>query len=136
MDDLGKSLKAYLLCGITSVDDYSVYGEMLAPPRALESGVLVRPRVKFAIRFGTPEGHGQNSVGAITSRQLVSTSAQAHAAMKKSSPTSLMSSRPSPANLATLSAIVEGAHDAAIKVFTHTVTLPGPLRKPAITQSY
>jgi hypothetical protein len=59
VDDLGKSLKAYLVCGITSVNDYSVYGEMLAPLRALQgSGVLVEPRVKFAIRFGTPEGHG------------------------------------------------------------------------------
>jgi hypothetical protein len=147
VDDLGKSLKAYLLCGITSVDDYSVYGEMLAPPRALESGVLVRPRVKFAIRFGTPEGHGAEFGRGDYFTQFVSTSAQAHAAMKKILPTSLMSSRPSPAagatgqgrsltsmNLATLSAIVEGAHDAGIKVFTHTVTLRGhcanrPLRK-------
>ena len=35
VDDFGKSLKAYLVCGVTSVNDYSVYGEMLAPLRSL-----------------------------------------------------------------------------------------------------
>jgi imidazolonepropionase-like amidohydrolase len=139
VDDLGKSLKAYLLCGVTSVNDYSVYGEMLAPLRALESsGVLVGPRVKFAIRFGTPDGHGAEFGWGDYFTQLVSTPAQAHAAMKKILPykpdvikaftdgwrygrgddlTSM--------NLATLSAIVEDAHSAGIKVFTHTVTLNG-----------
>jgi imidazolonepropionase-like amidohydrolase len=139
VDDLGKSLKAYLVCGVTSVNDYSVYGEMLAPLRALQSsGVLVGPRVKFAIRFGTPEGHGAEFGWGDYFTQLVSTPAQAHAAMKKILPykpdvikaftdgwrygtgddlTSM--------NLATLSAIVEDAHRAGIKVFTHTVTLNG-----------
>jgi imidazolonepropionase-like amidohydrolase len=139
VDDLGKSLKAYLVCGVTSVNDYSVYGEMLAPLRALESsGVLVGPRVKFAIRFGTPQGHGAEFGWGDYFTQLVSTPAQAHAAMKKILPykpdvikaftdgwrygtgddlTSM--------NLATLSAIVEDAHRAGIKVFTHTVTLNG-----------
>jgi imidazolonepropionase-like amidohydrolase len=139
VDDLGKSLKAYLLCGVTSVNDYSVYGEMLAPLRALQSsGVLVGPQVKFAIRFGTPEGHGTEFGWGDYFTQLVSTPAQAHAAMKRILPykpdvikaftdgwrygraddlTSM--------NLATLSAIVEDAHRAGIKVFTHTVTLNG-----------
>jgi dihydroorotase-like cyclic amidohydrolase len=41
VDDFGKNLKAYLTCGVTSVNDYSVYGEMLAPLRAMQSsGVL------------------------------------------------------------------------------------------------
>lgn len=139
VDDFGKSLKAYLLCGVTSVNDYSVYGEMLAPLRALQSsGVLSGPRVRFAIRFGTPEGHGTEFGWGDYFTQLVSTPAQAHAAMKKILPykpdvikaftdgwrygraddlTSM--------NLATLSAIVEDAHHAGIKVFTHTVTLSG-----------
>jgi imidazolonepropionase-like amidohydrolase len=139
VDDLGKSLKAYLLCGVTSVNDYSVYGEMLAPLRALQSsGVLIGPRVRFAIRFGTPEGHGTEFGWGDYFTQLVSTPAQAHAAMKNILPykpdvikaftdgwrygrgddlTSM--------NLATLSAIVEDAHHAGIKVFTHTVTLNG-----------
>ena len=139
VDDLGKSMKAYLVCGVTSVNDYSVYGEMLAPLRELESShVLVGPRVKFAIRFGTPEGHGTEFGWGDYFTQLVSTPAQAHAAMKEILPykpdvikvftdgwrygtgddlTSM--------NLATLSAIVEDAHRAGIKVFTHTVTLIG-----------
>jgi imidazolonepropionase-like amidohydrolase len=139
VDDLGKSMKAYLVCGVTSVNDYSVYGEMLVPLRALEtSRVLVGPRVKFAIRFGTPEGHGTEFGWGDYFTQLVSTPAQAHAAMKKILPykpdvikaftdgwrygtgddlTSM--------NLATLSAIVEDAHRAGIKVFSHTVTLNG-----------
>jgi imidazolonepropionase-like amidohydrolase len=76
VDDLGKSLKAYLVCGVTSVNDCSVYGEMLAPLRALESsGVLVGPRVKFAIRFGTPQGHGAEFGWGDYFTQLVSTPA-------------------------------------------------------------
>jgi imidazolonepropionase-like amidohydrolase len=34
VDDLGKNLKAYLVCRITSVNDYSGYGEMMAPLRS------------------------------------------------------------------------------------------------------
>lgn len=139
VDDIGKSLKAYLVCGVTSVNDYSVYGEMLAPLRAMQSsGVLVGPKVNFAIRLGTPEGHGTEFGWGDYFTQLVSTPAEAHAAMKKILPykpdvikaftdgwrygrgndlTSM--------NLETLSAIVEDAHSAGIKVFTHTVTLNG-----------
>jgi imidazolonepropionase-like amidohydrolase len=139
VDDFGKSLKAYLLCGVTSVNDYSVYGEMLAPLRSLQSGgVLPGPKVNFAIRFGTPEGHGTEFGWGDYFTQMVSTPAEAHAAMKKILPykpdvikaftdgwrygrgndlTSM--------NLETLSAIVEDAHRAGLKVFTHTVTLNG-----------
>jgi imidazolonepropionase-like amidohydrolase len=139
VDDFGKNLKAYLVCGVTSVNDYSVYGEMLAPLRSLQSrGVLIGPNVHFAIRFGTPEGHGAEFGWGDYFTQLVSTPAEAHAAMKKILPykpdvikaftdgwrygrggdlTSM--------NVETLSAIVEDAHQAGIKVFTHTVTLNG-----------
>ena len=139
VDDFGKSLKAYLVCGVTSVNDYSVYGEMLAPLRAMQSsGVLIGPKVNFAIRFGTPEGHGTEFGWGDYFTQLVSTPAEAHAAMKKILPykpdvikaftdgwrygrgndlTSM--------NLETLAAIVQDAHSAGIKVFTHTVTLKG-----------
>lgn len=139
VDDIGKSLKAYLVCGVTSINDYSVYGEMLAPLRALQSsGVLVGPKVNWAIRFGSPEGHGTEFGWGDYFTQLVSTPTEAHAAMKKILPykpdvikaftdgwrygrgndlTSM--------NLETLSAIVEDAHRAGIKVFTHTVTLNG-----------
>lgn len=139
VDDFGKNLKAYLVCGVTSVNDYSVYGEMLAPLRSmLAGGVLLGPKINFAIRFGTPEGHGAEFGWGDYFTQLVSTPAEAHAAMKKILPykpdvikaftdgwrygrgddlTSM--------NVETLSAIVEDAHHAGIKVFTHTVTLNG-----------
>jgi imidazolonepropionase-like amidohydrolase len=139
IDDLGKNLKAYLICGVTSVNDYSVYGEMLAPLRSLQSsGVLVGPKVNFAIRFGTPEGHGAEFGWGDYFTQLVSTPAEAHAAMKK-----ILPYKPdvikaftdgwrygkdddlTNMNVETLSAIVEDAHQAGIKVFTHTVTLNG-----------
>src|SRR5215469_5185902 len=139
VDDLGKNLKAYLACGVTSVNDYSVYGEMLTPLREMmRVGVLKEPKVNFAIRFGTPEGHGTEFGWGDYFTQMVSTPADAHAAMQRILPykpdvikaftdgwrygragdlTSM--------NLETLSAIVEDAHKAGIKVFTHTVTLNG-----------
>ena len=139
VDDFGKNLKAYLICGVTSVNDYSVYGEMLAPLRSLQSsGVLVGPKVNFAIRFGTPEGHGAEFGWGDYFTQLVSTPAEAHAAMKK-----ILPYKPdvikaftdgwrygkdddlTNMNVETLAAIVEDAHRAGIKVFTHTVTLNG-----------
>ncbi|HZY62496.1 MAG TPA: amidohydrolase family protein, partial [Edaphobacter sp.] len=139
VDDLGKVMKAYLLCGVTTVNDYSVYGEMLAPLRSLiKSGVLVGPKVNFAIRFGSPGGHGTEFGWGDYFTQMVSTPAEAHAAMQKILPykpdvikvftdgwrygrgNDLKSM-----NVQTLTAIVEDAHKAGIKVFTHTVTLNG-----------
>lgn len=138
-EDFGKSLKKYLLCGVTTVNDYSVYGEMIAPLRNLEqTGVLIGPKVNFAIRLGTPQGHGTEFGWGDYFTQEVSTAAEAHAAMVRVLPykpdvikvftdgwrydriadlTSM--------NVQTLSAIVEDAHRAGLKVFTHTVTLRG-----------
>lgn len=138
-EDYGKSLKAYLLCGVTTVNDYSVYGEMIAPIRKLEqTGVFVGPKVNLAIRLGTPQGHGTEFGWGDYFTQEVSTPAEAHAAMARILPykpdvikvftdgwrygrladlTSM--------NVQTLSAIVEDAHRAGLKVFTHTVTLRG-----------
>lgn len=139
VDDYGKNLKAYLVCGITTVNDYSVYGEMIAPLRGMMSdGVLVGPKVNFAIRFGTPGGHGTEFGWGDYFTQMVSTPAEAHAAMKK-----ILLYKPdvlkvftdgwrygrgadlTSMNVQTLSAIVEDAHKAGLKVFTHTVTLRG-----------
>ena len=139
VDDLGKNLKAYLACGVTSVNDYSVYGEMLAPLREMmRSGILQGPKVNFAIRFGTPEGHGTEFGWGDYFTQMVSTPAEAHVAMQR-----ILPYKPdvikaftdgwrygragdlTNMNLETLSAIVEDAHKAGIKVFTHTVTLNG-----------
>ena len=138
-EDFGKSLKEYLLCGVTTVNDYSVYGEMIAPLRSLgQTGVLLGPKVNFAIRLGTPQGHGTEFGWGDYFTQEVSTAAEAHAAMARILPykpdvikvftdgwrynrladlTSM--------NVQTLSAIVEDAHHAGLKVFTHTVTLQG-----------
>jgi imidazolonepropionase-like amidohydrolase len=139
VDDLGKNLKAYLACGVTSVNDYSVYGEMLAPLRQMMgSGVLPGPKVNFAIRLGTPEGHGSEFGWGDYFTQLVSTPTEAHAAMQR-----ILVYKPdvikvftdgwrygragdlTSMNLETLTAIVDDAHKAGIKVFTHTVTLHG-----------
>src|SRR5579875_349682 len=138
-EDFGKSLKEYLLCGVTTVNDYSVYGEMIAPLRKLqETGVLLGPKVNFAIRLGTPQGHGTEFGWGDYFTQEVSTPAEAHAAMTRILPyepdvikvftdgwrydriANLTSM-----NVQTLSAIVEDAHRAGLKVFTHTVTLEG-----------
>jgi len=57
--DWGKNLKAYLACGITTVNDYSTSAEMIAPMhRLLASGAVPGPRVNMAIRLSTPGGHG------------------------------------------------------------------------------
>src|SRR5260370_37464618 len=112
---------------------------MLAPLRSLQSsGILVGPKVNFAIRFGTPEGHGAEFGWGDYFTQLVSTPAEAHAAMKK-----ILPYKPdvikaftdgwrygrdgdlTNMNVETLSAIVEDAHQAGIKVFPPTVTLNG-----------
>jgi len=63
--DWGKNLKAYLACGVTTVNDYSTYGEMIAPMhRLLASGVLPGPRINMAVRLSTPGGQEPNPVGA------------------------------------------------------------------------
>lgn len=139
LDDIGKNLKAYLLCGVTTVNDFSSYGEMLDPLRTLlHNGILVGPKVNFAIRFSTPGGHGTEFGWGDFFTQAVSTPEEAHAAMR-----SILPYKPdvikvftdgwrydrapdlSSMNLETLTAIVQDAHRAGIRVFTHTVTLRG-----------
>lgn len=139
VDDLGKVMKAYLVCGVTTVNDYSVYGEMLAPLRSLiKSGVLLGPKVNFAIRLGSPGGHGTEFGWGDYFTLMVSTPEEAHAAMKKVIPYKPdvikvftdgwrygRGNDLNSMNLQTLTAIVNDAHKAGIKVFTHTVTLNG-----------
>ena len=44
--DWGKSLKAYLACGVTTVNDHATYGEMFAPLRQLlAAGTVIGPRL-------------------------------------------------------------------------------------------
>ncbi|SPE33485.1 Amidohydrolase [Candidatus Sulfopaludibacter sp. SbA3] len=137
--DWGKNLKAYLACGITTVNDYSTSAEMIAPMhRLLASGAVPGPRVNMAIRLSTPGGHGTEAGWGDFMTYQASTPEQAHAEMK-----SVLAYKPdvikvftdgwryggapdlSSMNLETLTAIVADAHAAGIKVFTHTVTLAG-----------
>ena len=137
--DWGKSLKAYLACGVTTVNDYATNGEMLAPlHQLLASGAVAGPRVNMAVRMSTPGGHGTEAGWGDFMTLTAATPEQAHARTKLA-----LAYKPdiikvftdgwrygtapnlSSMNLETLSAIVEDAHAAGVKVFTHTVTLAG-----------
>jgi imidazolonepropionase-like amidohydrolase len=137
--DWAKSLKAYLACGVTTVNDYATYGEMFAPMRQLlSSGAVAGPHVNMAVRLSTPGGHGTEAGWGDFMTLTAATPEQAHAKTKIA-----LAYKPdvikvftdgwrygaapnlSSMNLETLSAIVEDAHAAGVKVFTHTVTLGG-----------
>jgi imidazolonepropionase-like amidohydrolase len=46
--DWGKNLKAYLACGVTTVNDYATYSEMFWPMRqVLATGALMGPRINM-----------------------------------------------------------------------------------------
>ena len=137
--DWGKSLKAYLACGVTTVNDYATYGEMFAPLRQLlASGAVIGPRVNMAVRMSTPGGHGTEAGWGDFMTLTAATPEQAHAKTKIAlsyKPDVIkvftdgwrygMAPNLSSMNLETLAAIVEDAHAAGVKVFTHTVTLAG-----------
>lgn len=128
---------AYLARGITSVNEYSVAGPMLAGIRAFPGPA---PHIALAIRLGVPGGHGTESRFTDSITTKATTPAEAHAAMA-----ALLADRPDvikvfadgwrygdpgrpdrpSMDLPTLSAIVEDAHRVHIPVVTHTVTLEG-----------
>jgi imidazolonepropionase-like amidohydrolase len=127
----------YLRAGVTSINEFSVSGEMMAGIRALQADT---PRLTLAVRLGVPDGHGTESqfTNAITIQ--VTNPAEAHAAMARAlvyKPDMVKvfadgwrygdPARPDKASIdePTLAAIVEDAHKAGIKVMTHTVTLEG-----------
>lgn len=138
-DDLGKAYAAYLLNGVTTVNDYSVSGEMLAPIREMTgSGKVAAPHLELAIRLGVPGGHGTEFGWGNFFTLQAATPRAAHLAMAQALPY-----KPDlikvfadgwrygrDANLnnmdeRTLAAIVQDAHAAGIPVITHTVTLEG-----------
>ena len=137
--DWGKSLKAYLACGVTTVNDYATNGEMFAPLRQLlTSGAVLGPRVNMAVRMSTPGGHGTEAGWGDFMTLTASTPEEAHAKTKIAlsyNPDVIkvftdgwrygMAPNLSSMNVETLSAIVKDAHAAGVKVFTHTVTLSG-----------
>lgn len=138
-DDLGKSWAGYLVNGVTSVNDYSVSGEMLRPIREMTApGGIPAPHLQLAIRLGVPGGHGTEFGWGNFFTLQVATPRAAHAAMAQALPyhpdvikvfadgwrygrdLDLNSM-----NEPTLAAIVEDAHKAGLPVITHTVTLEG-----------
>lgn len=138
-EDLGKAWAGYLLAGVTSVNDYSVSGEMIAPIRAMvSSGKYWAPHLAQAVRFGVPGGHG-TEYGWGHFFTLQATTAR-HARLQ--TPLALSydpdvikvfadgwryGRDPDLAgmNAPTLGAIVADAHAAGKPVVTHTVTLDG-----------
>ena len=126
--DWGKHLKAYLAAGVTSVNDFAVYGEMFEPMRQLlAGGALPGPRVNMAVRISTTGGHGTEGGWGDFMTLEANTAEQAHARMKTA-----LSMKPAvikvftdgwrygtapdltSMNFETLSAIVADAHAAGI----------------------
>ena len=138
-EDLGKAWAGYLLAGVTSVNDYSVSGEMIAPIRAMTaSGKYWAPHLAQAVRFGVPGGHG-TEYGWGHFFTLQATTAR-HARLQ--TPLALSYDPDlikvfadgwrygrdpdlNTMNAPTLGAIVTDAHAAGKPVVTHTVTLEG-----------
>jgi imidazolonepropionase-like amidohydrolase len=138
-EDLGKAWAGYLLAGVTSVNDYSVSGEMIAPIRTMvASGKYWAPHLAQAVRFGVPGGHGTEygwghffTLQATTPRHarqqtplalsydpdLIKVFADGWRYGRDADLNSM--------NAPTLTAIVEDAHAAGKPVVTHTVTLEG-----------
>ncbi|MDH7971162.1 amidohydrolase family protein [Sphingomonas sp. AR_OL41] len=138
-DDMAKSWAGYLVNGVTSVNDYSVSGEMLAPIREMSApGGIPAPHLQLAIRLGVPGGHGTEFGWGNFFTMQVATPRAAHVAMAQALPY-----RPdvikvfadgwrygrdadlNSMNEPTLAAIVADAHKAGLPVITHTVTLEG-----------
>jgi imidazolonepropionase-like amidohydrolase len=138
-DDLGKSYAGELVNGVTSVNDYSLSGEMLAPIREMTaSGLVAAPNLQLAIRMGVPGGHGTEYGWGNFFTLQVNTPRAAHLTATRA-----LAYRPdvikvfadgwrygrapdsNSMNLGTLAAIVEDAHKAGVPVVTHTVTLAG-----------
>jgi imidazolonepropionase-like amidohydrolase len=135
--DWGKNLKTYLASGVTSVNEYSSYGEMFEPMRRLmRTGVVVGPRVNLAIRISPPGGHGAESGYGSMFTLEARTPEKAHEIMVDA-----LSYKPelikiftdgwrygaTPSlpsmNEETIAAITQDAHKAGVKVMTHTLTL-------------
>lgn len=138
-EDLGKAWAGYLLAGVTSVNDYSVSGEMIAPIRAMvSSGKYWAPHLSQAVRFGVPGGHGTEygwghffTLQATTARharqQMPLALSYAPDVIKVFADGWRYGRDPdlNSMNRPTLAAIVAEAHKAGKPVVTHTVTLEG-----------
>jgi len=127
----------YLTNGVTSVNEYSVSGPVLAPIRVIENTAKA-PHLALAIRLGVPRGHGTESQYTNSITTKITKPDEARAAMAQLLPYrpdvikvfadgwryGRDADRPN-IDLPTLTAIVEAAHRAKVPVVTHTVTLAG-----------
>lgn len=138
-DDLPKAYAAYLVHGVTSVNEFSLSPEMLAPVRDMTApGRIPAPNLQLAVRLGVPGGHGTEYGWGRSFTLEAATPRAARLAMARAlpyrpgvikafadgwrygrSPSLNTMSEP------TLAAIVEEAHSAGIPVITHTVTVEG-----------
>lgn len=137
-DTLATAMAPWLACGVTTVNEYSMWPEGIAQVRAIHRPDL--PHLNLAIRMGVPHGHGTESGFTNSATTQVTTAAEARAAMPR-----LLAYRPDVIKVfadgwryadperpdrpsmdtPTLAAIVDAAHDAGVPVVTHTVTLAG-----------
>lgn len=138
-EDLGKAWAGYLLAGVTTVNDFSVSGEMIGPIRAMAaSGKYWVPHLNQAIRFGVPGGHGTEygwghfftlqATTARHARQQMPLALSYDPDMIKVFSDGWRYGRDpdlNSMNRPTLAAIVAEAHAAGKPVMTHTVTLEG-----------
>ncbi|HEX8241317.1 MAG TPA: amidohydrolase family protein [Allosphingosinicella sp.] len=138
-DDLPKAYAAYLVNGVTTVNEFSVSPEMLAPIREMTaSGAAIAPNLRLAIRLGVPGGHGTEFGWGRSFTLEAATPRAARLAMARALPYRPdvikvfadgwrygRSASLNSMNEPTLAAIVEDAHAAGIPVITHTVTLEG-----------
>ncbi len=138
-EDLPKSYGSHLAYGITTVVDFSMGGEMLAPVREMTGpGRIAAPNLQLAIRLGVPGGHGTEYGWGDAFTLDASTPREAELSMTRA-----LAYRPdvikvfadgwrygrtaslNSMSVETLSAIVRRAHAANLPVITHTVTLDG-----------
>jgi imidazolonepropionase-like amidohydrolase len=138
-EDQPKAWAGYLLAGVTTIDDFSVSGEMIAPIRSLvkEHGFWA-PNLNQAVRFAVNGGHGTEAGWGPFMTLEADTARAAH----RATPLALSYDPDlikvftdgwrygrdpdlNSMNLSTLSAIVEDAHKAGRPVVSHTVTLDG-----------
>lgn len=142
-EDLGKAWAGYLLSGVTTINDFSVSGEMIAPIRELvknpgAGGGLWAPHLNQAVRFGVPGGHGTEAGWGrfFTLETPTPRSAEALASLALSYDPDVLKvfadgwrygRDPDLADMnePTLAAIVGAAHARGKPVVTHTVTFEG-----------
>ena len=136
--DWTRNVADYLRHGVTSVIDFAEYGEMYEPMRTLLASNLRGPHVSFAARLSTPGGHGTESGWGDFITLTASTPQEGRVRVRAA-----LAGHPdlikiftdgwrygtsadlTSMNVETLRAMVEEAHQAGVKVFTHTVTLAG-----------